>query len=220
MCRRRFAERQTPPGKPAARHSGPSAPGLDRPVALPGLRGSYIYPARSRSCSALPPNRNAWLVVKSGHRHRPLGQSPHSRSGRVIQKHPLRGQPSRVVFDFVSSCGRQANQWTTGSFLFQTELSCVFSCAHICTHNITAALPQKLFFEGCASVISSGVETTTRCHLPAMLRTTRNRALPLIIRSYASAAFSNRKISFMECTSAPALNPSVSCESSDVPEYQ
>src|SRR5437667_7529003 len=54
----------------------------------------------------------------------------------------------------------------------------------------------------------------------AMLRTTRQRALPLIIRSYASAPFSNGKTSFMECTSADALNSSVSCESIDVPEYQ
>ena len=57
-------------------------------------------------------------------------------------------------------------------------------------------------------------------YLPAMLRTTRKRALPLIIRSYASAAFSKGKISFMECTSADALNSSVSCESMEAPEYQ
>ena len=57
-------------------------------------------------------------------------------------------------------------------------------------------------------------------YLPAISRTTRKRALPLIIRSYASAAFSNGKISFMECTSADVLNSSVSCESMDVPEYQ
>src|ERR1700731_3229303 len=50
-------------------------------------------------------------------------------------------------------------------------------------------------------------------YLPAISRTTRKRALPLIIRSYASAAFSNGKISFIECTSADALNSSVSCES-------
>src|SRR5207244_12438185 len=54
----------------------------------------------------------------------------------------------------------------------------------------------------------------------AMLRTTRKRALPLIIRSYASAARSNGKTSFIECTSADLLNSSVSCESMDVPEYQ
>src|SRR5258708_39932253 len=57
-------------------------------------------------------------------------------------------------------------------------------------------------------------------YLPAISRTTRKRALPLIMRSYASAAFSNGKTSFMECTSADALNSSVSCESMDVPEYQ
>src|SRR4029077_2082812 len=57
-------------------------------------------------------------------------------------------------------------------------------------------------------------------YLPAISRTTRKRALPLIIRSYASAALSNGKISFMECTSADALNSSVSCESMDAPEYQ
>src|SRR5262245_31484632 len=54
----------------------------------------------------------------------------------------------------------------------------------------------------------------------ATFRTTRNRALPLIIRSYASAAFSIGKTSFMECTPANALNSSVSCQSMDVPEYQ
>src|SRR5262249_55195528 len=59
-----------------------------------------------------------------------------------------------------------------------------------------------------------------RSHLPAISRTTRKRALPLIIRSYASAAFSKGKISFMECTSADALNSSVSCESMEAPEYQ
>src|SRR4030095_2865124 len=57
-------------------------------------------------------------------------------------------------------------------------------------------------------------------YLPAISRTTRKRALPLIIRSYASAAFSNGKTSFIECTSAHVLNSSVSCESMDVPEYQ
>src|SRR6478672_8924012 len=56
-------------------------------------------------------------------------------------------------------------------------------------------------------------------YLPAISRTTRKRALPLIIRSYASAAFSNGKISFIECTSADALNSSVPCESMDVPDY-
>ena len=57
-------------------------------------------------------------------------------------------------------------------------------------------------------------------YLPAISRTTRKRALPLIIRSDASAAFSKGKISFMECTSADALNSSVSCESMEAPEYQ
>jgi hypothetical protein len=52
------------------------------------------------------------------------------------------------------------------------------------------------------------------------VRTTRNRALPLSIRSYASAARSSGNTSFMDRTPEATLNPSVSCESIDVPEYQ
>jgi len=61
---------------------------------------------------------------------------------------------------------------------------------------------------------------TRLVYLPAISRTTRKRALPLIMRSYASAVFSKGKISFMECTSVEALNSSVSCESIEAPEYQ
>src|ERR1051325_3637735 len=53
-----------------------------------------------------------------------------------------------------------------------------------------------------------------------VVRTTRKRALPLIMRSYASFTRSSGKISFMERTPARALKASVSWESIEVPEYQ
>src|SRR2546428_775474 len=59
-----------------------------------------------------------------------------------------------------------------------------------------------------------------RFHLAPTLSTTRKRALPLIMRSYASAARSSGKTSFIEWTLFNALKFSVSCESIDVPEYQ
>ena len=52
------------------------------------------------------------------------------------------------------------------------------------------------------------------------MRATRNRALPLIISSYASTERSSGKISFIDLTPDRALKDSVSCESIDEPLYQ
>src|SRR5581483_7629980 len=54
----------------------------------------------------------------------------------------------------------------------------------------------------------------------SVVSTTRNRAAPLIMRAYPSAARSRGKTSFIERTSERTLNASVSSESIDVPEYQ
>src|SRR5439155_21759574 len=53
-----------------------------------------------------------------------------------------------------------------------------------------------------------------------IVSTTRNRAWPLIIRSYASATRSSGNGSFIDLTPVRALNASVSCESLATPEYQ
>src|SRR4051812_16183591 len=53
-----------------------------------------------------------------------------------------------------------------------------------------------------------------------MASTTRKRALPLIMRSYASVTRSSGKTSFIGRTPVRALKASVSSESIDVPEYQ
>jgi hypothetical protein len=53
-----------------------------------------------------------------------------------------------------------------------------------------------------------------------MESTTRNRALPLIIRSYASSARSKGKISFMDLTLVNAQKDNVSWESIEAPEGQ
>src|SRR5439155_22665735 len=55
-------------------------------------------------------------------------------------------------------------------------------------------------------------------YVPRGVSTTRNRASPLIIRSYASAARSSGKTSVMGRTPASALKASVSSESMDVPD--
>jgi len=53
-----------------------------------------------------------------------------------------------------------------------------------------------------------------------VVSTTRNRALPLIMRSYASGARSGGNTSVIARTPVRTLKGSVSCESMDVPEYQ
>src|SRR5258708_1388079 len=53
-----------------------------------------------------------------------------------------------------------------------------------------------------------------------MSSTTRKRALPLIMRSYPSAAFASGYTSFIDRTPVCTLKPSVSWESMDVPEDQ
>src|SRR4051812_6558348 len=55
---------------------------------------------------------------------------------------------------------------------------------------------------------------------PPIIRTTRKRALPLCICSYASATRVSGYFSIIGWTPVSALNSNVSCESRAVPEYE
>ena len=134
------------------------------------------------------------------------------------------GVQNAAVIEFIASTG-------FGVTAFQMFFFAVFAFAAALAFGLVArTYPWWIITDGMRNSSGrqqTGVQGTARTtnthavgYLPAISRTMRKRALPLIIRSYASAAFSNGKISFIECTSADALNSSVSCESMDVPEYQ
>ena len=63
-------------------------------------------------------------------------------------------------------------------------------------------------------------QTLSKASYVPIVSTIRNRASPLIMRSYASAARSSGIVSFIDRTPVWTLNASVSCESIESPEYQ